>query len=174
MSLKHAVLGVLAEGEASGYDLVKLFNTSLANAWPATQSQIYTELTKLADAELITVSSTGPRGRKQYAITDAGRAELRYWITETPSRPDRRSEALLRVFFLGQVEPAEATRYLAGLAERAQRDLAELRELRDRIDWDSGHNFSRYGRIALEFGLRLAEMRGEWARWAEHRLDSDE
>lgn len=57
MSLRHALLGLLSERPASGYDLLKLFETSLANAWPATQSQIYTELTKLADAYLIAVAA---------------------------------------------------------------------------------------------------------------------
>lgn len=33
MSLRHAVLGLLAESPASGYDLMKMFNASLANVW---------------------------------------------------------------------------------------------------------------------------------------------
>jgi DNA-binding PadR family transcriptional regulator len=36
MSLRHALLGLLANRTASGYDLMKLFGTSLANVWPAT------------------------------------------------------------------------------------------------------------------------------------------
>ena len=38
----------------------------MANVWPATQSQLYGELNKLADAGLIEVSDIGPRGRKEY------------------------------------------------------------------------------------------------------------
>lgn len=33
MSLRHALLGLLSERPASGYDLLKLFETSLATAW---------------------------------------------------------------------------------------------------------------------------------------------
>ena len=44
MSLRHALLGLLAEHPASGYDLLKQFEGSLAFVWPATQSQLYTEL----------------------------------------------------------------------------------------------------------------------------------
>ena len=79
MSLRHAVLGLLADRTASGYDLMKLFDVSLANVWPATQSQLYSELGKLAEAGLIDVSAEGPRGRKEYTITEKGRAELRRW-----------------------------------------------------------------------------------------------
>ena len=170
MSLRHALLGALAEGDASGYDLVKLFNSSLANVWPATQSQIYTELTKLADAELIKVSDAGPRGRKEYALTDAGLTELRRWLTETrPKRPTR-NEALLRVFFLGVLSREQTSAYLAEMIDAATRDHAALEAVRDNADWD-GSNLSVYGRLALEWGLRFTRMRGEWAEWAAEQLD---
>ena len=48
----------------------------MANVWPATQSQLYGELNKLAAAELIEVAEVGARGRKEYRITVAGRTEL--------------------------------------------------------------------------------------------------
>src|SRR3954465_13594255 len=105
MSLRHALLGLLADGNASGYDLLKLFETSLANVWPATQSQIYTELTELAGSGLITVAAEGPRGRKEYALAHEGLAELRHWLTETRPQRNTRSDILLRVFFLGVLRP---------------------------------------------------------------------
>ena len=71
MSLRIAALGLLAQEPGSGYDLLKLFEKSMANVWPATQSQLYGELNKLADAGLIEVSDVGPRGRKEYRITEA-------------------------------------------------------------------------------------------------------
>src|SRR5437588_12869448 len=104
MSLRHGMLGLLARGPASGYDLLKTFEVSLANVWPATQSQLYTELGRLTDAGLVIVYAEGPRGRKEYRITDAGRAELRRWLTEVEPDPPRRNDALLRVFLLDQVE----------------------------------------------------------------------
>ena len=78
VSLRIAALGATGRrNPGSGYDLLKHFEKSMANVWPATQSQLYGELNKLADAELIEVSAIGPRGRKEYRITEAGRAELR-------------------------------------------------------------------------------------------------
>ena len=55
MSLRIAALGLLAQQPGSGYDLLKHFEKSMANVWPATQSQLYGELNKLADAGLIEV-----------------------------------------------------------------------------------------------------------------------
>jgi DNA-binding PadR family transcriptional regulator len=71
VSLRIAALGLLAQKPASGYDLLKQFEQSMANVWPATQSQLYGELNKLADTGLIEVVDIGPRGRKEYRITPA-------------------------------------------------------------------------------------------------------
>ncbi|SOD85830.1 PadR family transcriptional regulator [Streptomyces sp. Ag109_G2-15] len=169
MSLRHALLGLLSERPASGYDLLKRFETSLANVWPATQSQIYTELTKLAGSGLITVAAEGPRGRKEYALADAGMAELRHWLTETKPVRNTRSDLLLRVFFLGVLRPEQARAYLTELVELSAHEHEQLRQLDEAIDWDDD-NLSVYGRIALEYGLRFNAMRREWAEWAAAQI----
>lgn len=165
MSLRHAVLGLLAERPASGYDLMKLFETSLSNVWPATQSQVYGELGKLATAGLLEVVAEGPRGRKEYAITEAGLNELRHWLVETEPERFRRSETLLRVFFLGVLTPVEAAAYLGLEATRAASGHASLKELEASVDWGDD-DLSVYGRLALEYGLRMTAMQEEWATWA--------
>src|SRR6188508_3579467 len=87
VSLRMAALGLLAREPASGYDLLRTFEQSMANVWPATQSQLYGELNKLAADGLIEVSDVGPRGRKEYQVTDAGRTELIRWVTNPRDDP---------------------------------------------------------------------------------------
>ncbi len=169
MSLRHALLGLLSDRPASGYDLLKLFETSLANAWPATQSQVYTELAKLAEAGLITVTAEGPRGRKEYTLTDAGLAELRHWLTDTTPVQHSRSDLLLRVFFLGVLTPEQARDYLRWLAEVSAQGYERLRTVEESVDWDDD-TLSTHGRIALEYGLRFNAMRREWAEWAAEQI----
>ncbi|MFE6904522.1 PadR family transcriptional regulator [Streptomyces sp. NPDC057717] len=169
MSLRHALLGLLSERPASGYDLLKLFETSLATAWPATQSQIYAELTKLADTGLIMMAAEGPRGRKEYALTDEGLAELRHWLTETKPQRNPRSDIVLRVFFLGVLTPEQARGYLTELIELSDQGYQSLRRLERSVDWDDD-NLSVYGGIALEYGLRFNAMRREWAEWAANQI----
>jgi DNA-binding PadR family transcriptional regulator len=171
MSLSHALLGLLDAGPASGYDLLKRFDESLAFVWQATQSQLYTELGKLDADGLVEVASIGPRGRKEYAITADGRAELRRWLTETEPERARRNEATMRVFFLGTIEPAQARAYLEREAEVAGEYLARLEAVRDTTDWDRGPHWIANGRIALEQGLRLTAATIEWARWAADQFD---
>jgi PadR family transcriptional regulator AphA len=171
MSLRIALLGLLAEHPYSGYDMMKMFDTSLANVWPATQSQLYGELNKLAGGGQVTVSAEGPRGRKEYALTDLGRAELHAWLRDDSQEQVHRSELLLRTFFLGELDPAEAEAVLGRVAERATENLALLSQLDSEIDWDGG-DLAVYGRLTLEFGKRLRAMQAEWASWAVAQLRS--
>jgi DNA-binding PadR family transcriptional regulator len=161
---------MLSVRPASGYDLMKAFDTSLANVWPATQSQVYGELTRLAEAGLVEVAAQGPRGRKEYALTDAGMAELREWLTDPRPEPARRSEGLLRVFFLGVLSPEQGRGYLTRQSEQAAARHARLQALRDSIDWNGQDTVTTNGSFVLEYGLRLTAMYEEWASWAARQL----
>jgi DNA-binding PadR family transcriptional regulator len=160
---------MLAEYPGSGYDLLKRFEKSMANVWPATQSQLYGELNKLAASGLIEVSDVGPRGRKEYRDTDAGRAELVRWVTSPQDDPARRRPDVLRVFLLDEVPVEDARAYVTAFAEHADSDLKRYEHLRDSIDWHEVGDF--YGRAALEFGLRNAAMEAQWARWLITAID---
>lgn len=164
------MLGLLSEGPASGYDLMGRFEASLSYVWPATQSQVYTELGKLADAGLIEVSAEGPRGRKEYALTDAGLAELKHWMTEVEPLRHRRSDMMLRVFFLGVVSPEEAQAYLKRQIERGKKEHEELEQILDLVEQHAGDPLSTYGRLPLEWGLRATALQQEWAEWAAGEL----
>ena len=165
-----AALGLLARQPGSGYDLLKEFEKSMANVWPATQSQLYGELNRLADSGLIEVTDIGPRGRKEYRITPAGRAELRRWVMSPEDDPPFRDSSLLRVFLLGEIEPEQARRHMVAVAEHADSEVKRLEALSDSIDWSDGDSLF-FGRAALEYGLRMGAMEGAWARWLIGELD---
>ncbi|MFN8040971.1 MAG: PadR family transcriptional regulator [Acidimicrobiales bacterium] len=169
MSLRHGLLGLLVDDPGSGWDLLKRFERSLAFVWPATQSQLYTELNRMAGDGLVEATEVGPRNRKEYAITAAGRAELERWLTET--EPDRvhRSDSLLRVFFLWTVDPDQARAYLEHEAEVHRRHHELMLELARSISWDESV-FDRFGRLALENGLRISDTNERWARWAAEQV----
>jgi DNA-binding PadR family transcriptional regulator len=170
VSLRIAALGLLAQEPGSGYDLLRRFEKSMANVWPATQSQLYGELNKLADTGLIEVSDIGPRGRKEYRITPTGRAELRRWVLNPQDDPPLRSPQLLRVFLLGEIPREQAREHMAAMAEHADSEVKRLEELRDSIDWADNEGLF-YGRAALEYGLRVNAMEAEWARWLVKAID---
>ena len=174
MSLRIAALGLLAQHPGSGYDLLKRFEKSMANVWPATQSQLYGELNKLADAGMIEVTDVGPRGRKEYRVTPAGRAELLRWVTNPQDDPPFRSAELLRVFLLGEIPAARARAYMVSVAEHADAELKRYEELRDSVRLGRRRRRFLRPRAALEYGLRRVARwrrsgRAGWSRRIDKR-----
>jgi len=170
MSLRHGLLGLLTDQPGSGWDLLKRFESSLAFVWPATQSQLYTELNRMAADGLVEASATGARNRKEYAITQDGRDELRRWITDVVPERNRRNDALLRVFFLWTVDRDAARAYLEREASAYKSFHDLLEQVKHSTHWDDSE-FDRFGRIALENGLRSLAAAEDWARWALGQLE---
>ena len=170
MSLRHAVLGLLAVEPATGYDLAHRFRKSISNAWHAGHSQIYPELARLHEAGMVEVVGEGARRSRTYAITDGGHEELRRWMTETEAVRTQRSETGVRWFLLAVLEPADRRialdQELAFMAAEAER----LQAIADAIDAMPGpHPF----RGTVDLGLRVNSVMADWLREQREAIDSD-
>ena len=170
-TLGHALLGLLAAHDLTGYELTQTFDVSLAHVWSASHSQIYPELAKLQAAGLIRHTESGPRGSKRYAATDEGRAEVRRWLNRPPQPAAVRSERLLRVFFLWMLPPDEARAYLRAEAARHRTQLAEFEAIAKHIPPNAGEAV-RWSRISLEAGIRYERAMAEWAEWSAAEIRS--
>lgn len=176
VSLRHALLGLLAEKPSSGWDLSRRFDDVLGSVWPAGHPQIYGELRKLTDEGFIAVRSEGPRGRKDYQITDTGLAEVRRWLTDIGVNHTLRLESLLRSVFFWLMTPAELDEHLDREADHFRTMAAQLRELtvaKDRGDYGVSPQ-TKSLRIAGEAGVRLAEALADWAEWAKNHPPTEE
>src|SRR6478672_7573345 len=100
MSLRYAVLGLLELAPATGYELTQRFDVSLGSAWYASHSQIYPELARLEEAGLVEVVGEGARRSRTFAVTGAGRDELRAWMLETEPNRSQRNETAVRWFLV--------------------------------------------------------------------------
>jgi DNA-binding PadR family transcriptional regulator len=169
MSLRHGVLGLLAEGPASGYDLAQRFQEVLGAVWPARHPQIYAELARLADAGLIEVESEGPRGRRAYRITDAGLAEVRQWLADGDVDHTVRLQSLLRPFFFWLMEPEDLRRHLSQEAQffaEAAEKYRSYAAAKDRGEFGRSTQ-TQSMRVAIEAGVRLYQALADWAEWAK-------
>lgn len=175
MSLRHALLGLLADQPASGYDLSQRFQGDLGRyAWQAGHTRIYPELVKMADEGLLEVAATGPRGRKTYTVTDAGRAELRGWLLTAPEQAVVRNESVLRMFLVRSLEPADARTLLREIVDHVGTELGRLQRRMAELDAENGPDALPFGRMAGEFGVRQYEAVLGWARWSLERLAARE
>ena len=87
---EHAVLGLLAFGESSGYDLARYAERSIDYMWAPSRSQIYKVLPRLVDRGLAESREVAQRGRPDKAlfrITPAGLSTLRSWVEDVEDDP---------------------------------------------------------------------------------------
>ncbi|MGW4098578.1 MULTISPECIES: PadR family transcriptional regulator [unclassified Mycobacterium] len=170
MALRDAVLAALLDGEASGYDLAKGFDASVANFWMATPQQLYRELDRMAADGLIAarlVEQDRRPNKRLYSLTDAGRQAL-LEFTEVPPKP-----GAIREDLLVQVQAVDSGNIEAvrdALTERRQwatAKLARYRRVQDLLL--AGRTEAAYLAEAERIGPYLTLLRG--IRFEEENLD---
>lgn len=125
MALKHAVLASLLDGETSGYDLARRMDISVANFWHVLPTQLYTELRRLEDENLIEgreVAQERRPNKRLFSITEAGCEELERF-TRKPPRPTSIKDELLVQIQAADIGDMEAV--APAIDER--RKMAEVR-----------------------------------------------
>jgi DNA-binding PadR family transcriptional regulator len=156
------VLGLLAEGPRSGYDLLKRAEGSVAHMWAPAKSQLYAVLPRLVDAGLAarrTVRQSARPDKQVYRITRAGRDAVRDWL-ET-AQPKSWDELLLKVFFAELSSREALLRQLDAYAEVQRGFLAEYEAITPA---------TRYGALTLDYGLELMPSRLRWLEKARREL----
>ncbi|CAM3373175.1 PadR family transcriptional regulator [Marinicrinis lubricantis] len=166
-----AVLGILAKGPQSGYDIRKHFNGSIRYFWSESYGQIYPTLREIVKLEYAVVQQDvkDPRKKKIYKITDAGTEAFRSWIAEPVNPITYRDELMLKLFF---AKPEDRFNLL-GLFEN---EKEELQQMRDSITAQAAglkqfkdHESYPFWTLTIQYGLLSTEAR---LRWCSEVIDS--
>jgi len=132
VSLKYAILSLLAHDPLSGYELMKLFDGSVGYFWHASHPQIYKELARLERNGDVTHRSVEQRGRptkKIYSLSDSGRKALLAWL-RIPAKPQRvKDEMMLKTFSSGLLTNEEAMELIAKHRDVYRARLQKYQEL---------------------------------------------
>jgi PadR family transcriptional regulator, regulatory protein AphA len=181
MSLDFALLGFLNYHPYTGYDLKKIFDTSVRHFWPADQSQIYRTLARLTEqglAEMEKVPQEDRPDRKVYHITEAGRAELLKFLAGPPPMGEPRSAPLIQVFFAGQLSDEEILAKFEGFAAMMRTILSQydqvpgmLGPFQEEITSPREHFFWL---LTLENGIRSMRANLEWVESVIERIKNKE
>ena len=102
MDIKTLCLGVLTQGEASGYDIKKHFECVFSHFYVAGFGSIYPALAELARDGLVECREEPQPNRpdrKVYALTQAGREHFQKALVSTPPRHRIRSEFFVLLHF---------------------------------------------------------------------------
>lgn len=137
-TLKYAILGLLNKTPMTGYDIAKEFNKDLGEFWNAKHSQIYPELKKLVDEELVTyeIQISGELlEKKVYSITEEGKNEFLKWLRkEEPLEPTPKEVFRLRMYFSNNLDVEARIQLLEHQLKEHQKRLAHLSKNKERYD----------------------------------------
>lgn len=171
-ALSYVILGVLARGPASGYDIKAAVDGGTRYFWAISYGQIYPELRRLTDAGLIVgeEAAQGGRPRTLHRLTDEGARALEAWLTTPEAGFELRDEGLLKLFFADALGSLDAVRRRVA-AKRAHHE-AVLGELLA-IEQGKGGDLPPAVGLTLAYGLGLHAWAVEWCRSTERRLSGD-
>jgi PadR family transcriptional regulator AphA len=147
-----AVLGLVAFGERSGYDLAMLAEDTVQHLWTPSRSQIYKTLPALVAKGLARRRDVEQEGRPDktlYRITPTGRDALRRWLDDIEDEPvGGRIVFPLKLFFCEFASPGTAQAQLAAyrrlLTDRLER-YEGLRQGPPLLDSAYTHHVLRHG-----------------------------
>ena len=86
MSVRQSLLALLDLQPMYGYQLRTEFEQRTGATWPLNIGQVYTTLGRLERDGLVVVHGDDDAGHTTYAITDAGREEVRQWFVTPVGR----------------------------------------------------------------------------------------
>ena len=167
MDVKTLCLGVLTEGDKSGYEIKRCFESAFSHFFVAGFGSIYPALAELSRHGLVTSRSVEQEGRpdkKIYSITPEGERVLREELMSTPPRHKVRSEFLVLMYFAHLLPSERVARSVDQMIARWDPLVAELEGCAAAGDpgMTPGQRFAAgYGRAVL--GAALAYVRANKA-----------
>lgn len=168
MGVREGLLALLHVAPSHGYQLRGDLEAAVAGLWTVNIGQIYTTLQRLErDGLVVAEGDADADGKVPYRLTDAGRADVRGWMTTAqPRRDDVRDELVLKVLLArtsGLVDAQvvidrqrEATMQALQGFTRRRADLDPVGELEELLALD---------RLALRARAEL-----DWLDLVEQRL----
>lgn len=144
-----SLLGFLHDGPMTGWDLVATAQQRIGEFWSLTRSQVYRELSRMADAGLVEAGQRGAREKRPYQITDLGREAFADWIRQPPGAETIRFPLLLTIAF-GRHLPAPLLASFIARHRIVHADrLAAYEQQRRELDDDS----DPFAVATLDFGI---------------------
>jgi DNA-binding PadR family transcriptional regulator len=174
MSVKHAVLGILAEKDLHGYELKSSFDEKVGDFWSLNYGQIYSTLDRLEKEDLVTHDRQAQDKRpdkKIYSITSKGRKELAGWLA-TPVNKVRalRDDFFIKLLFINKsglssllaLIEKQKTMYLSQMNRLTQKKVALKKQAKT-------HD-TLITELLIDAGLFHAEADIKWLSLCEAKI----
>ena len=173
----RVILGMLALGARTGYDIKRAIDLSTRFFWNASYGQIYPELHRLQERGLVeaTPDPQGGRRRTSYTLTTAGEAALQEWLRDDQEFTfETRDEGVLKLFF-GDLRSREDV--VAGLRVKqafSEQALELFRQLEPQARTGFFTDEQLYPYVSLTYGIELLEWMRDWCDRTARRIEAGE
>lgn len=170
----YVILGILATiGPLTPYEMKKCIDQSIGYFWDFPRAQLYVDPERLGRLGLVAEErETTGRRRRVYRVTEAGIAEARRWLLESPTQEvELRDMGLLKLFFGALL----TTENVVALARREgalhQRRLAEYHQIQEGLAHSPD---AAFGQATLRMGITYEQMSiAFWEDVAQHPPRAD-
>jgi DNA-binding PadR family transcriptional regulator len=169
MSVRQSLLAILDQGPCYGYQLRAEFDRRTGSAWPLNVGQIYNTLDRLERDGLVAKGEADAEGHVYWAITDAGRADVRAWLAAPVDRPAMpRDELVVKLALAATLPGVDVVAVV-----RAERVAADARLAARESERDVTDPADVAAAVILEAAVARAEAEVAWLsavaeRFARH------
>jgi DNA-binding PadR family transcriptional regulator len=139
MSVRNAILGLLAQKPRHGYELRAAFEALVGgeDVWDVKPAQVYTTLTRLEESGLVRqegIEQDGGPEKRIYALTSEGTRELGHWFKSGIADEPKKDEFFVKLML--SLGSDEITPYQVIQAQRSHlyQGLHDLTVLRTKSD----------------------------------------
>ena len=139
MSVRNALLGLLAQKPSHGYELRAAFEALIGgeDIWDVKPAQIYTTLARLEEAGLVSQESVEQEGgpeKRIYALTPAGRTELQTWFASGVEGEHQRDEFFIKLMLSLASKDISPYRVIQAQRGKLYQGLHDLTTRRNQAD----------------------------------------
>jgi DNA-binding PadR family transcriptional regulator len=155
-----SLLGFLHDGPATGWDLIEEVRRGLARFWNVTSSHVYRELRTLEQRGLVRAGDPGPRERRPFRITAAGRRAFARWIHQEPGPEQIRVPLLVTLWFAKHLEAETLAAFFEHQRAEHDRRLIEYRAIADALA--ASGTSDPHVRAVIDFGIAYEGAFLDW------------
>ncbi|MDH4139269.1 MAG: PadR family transcriptional regulator [Coriobacteriia bacterium] len=171
MSVRNAILGLLAQQPRHGYEIHGAFEALVggSSVCDLKRAQVYSTLSRLEDSGLVAQTVTrrvGGPDQHIFELTPAGRDELDDWYAEGVHAAHQRDEIFLKIALALGDENAHPEDVLRAQRATLYRDLHELTARRNGIERPRGLSQA----MLLDKAIMHVEADLRWLEMVEARL----
>ncbi len=171
MSVKHALLALLATGPASAYALRRDFEASTARSWPLNIGQVSQTLQRLERDGLVERVAGQTGQAEPFRLTEAGRAELDgWWYTPLERLQPSRSELVMKLAMAVVVPGVDRARLIQRQRAATMRALHDFTRLKAEPPTQTGDADDLVWFLVLENHIYAAESELRWLDTIESAL----